>query len=283
MSVAICETGKLPSSIFWKIGQRVLFFYKMSLNILVASGVTSSLFAAILTTVSNKQTRFNFFAPLRDESNPVKLEALQKLGIVFLNKDALQQIKFDRTLWLSTHTDVEYLAKQAKLMPTLAINSAAILDILHGKQAEADANAYQKDKLNLYRISLLYNFIPGFFIQDVERQPWQSKGLHGETTERLFATKFIDNQDGWWQKTYCVTPLSYIATSLINWLSVPHTFDKTTVLCSQRPYRRFDLRHFAGLSTIEELEQQPRLPILYKDAQMDDAFVCKACKQAAGR
>ena len=261
----------------------MFFFQKMSLSILVASGATSCLFAALLTTIAKQrlQSKFSFFAPTRKESNPQIVEALQKLGIVFLDEEMLKQIKFERTLWLSTHTDTTILAQQAKLMPTLAINSAAILDILYGKQASGSASAYQKEKLDMYHVSLLYNFIPGFFIQDVERQPWQSKGLHGDTTEKIFAAPFVDvSLDAWWQKAYCVTPLSFATASIINWLFKPHMFDKTMILCSRRPYRRFELRNFAGLPLTEELKQQQSLPVLYKDVPIDDEQVVKACKIA---
>lgn len=255
----------------------------MSLNVLVASGITSSLFASILTTLQKEKLldQFVFFAPIRKESNQHIVEELQKHSIHFIAPDA--DIKFERTLWLSTHTDVDYLTKQAAAMPTLAINSGAILDILNGKQEAATANAYQKEKMALYNVPLLYNFVPGFFIQDVERQPWQSKGLHGDTTKKLFDHIFVDVHDGWWQKTYAVTPMSYITAAVINWLSKPNTFDKTVIMCSQRPFRRFDLRLFAGGLTIApELENSSLLPVANEQPfAVSSEDVIFACRRAA--
>lgn len=253
----------------------------MSLNVFVASGITSSLFASILTTLQKEKLldQFVFFAPIRKESNQLIVEELQKHAIHFIAPDT--NIKFDRTLWLSTHTDVDYLTKQAAVMPTLAINSGAILDILSGKQDAATANAYQKEKLALYNVPLLYNFVPGFFIQDVERQPWQSKGLHGDTTKKLFDHIFTD--DGWWQKTYAVTPMSYISAAVINWLSKPNTFDKTVIMCSQRPFRRLDLRLVAGgLNIVPEFENLSLLPVANEQPfAISTEDVIFACRRAA--
>lgn len=126
------------------------------------------------------------------------------------------------------------------MVPTLAINSGAVLDILSGKQPESTANAYQKSKLALLQVPKLFNFIPGFFIQDASDPDWASKGLHGDTTGAIFQQDFDEKFA--WDKAYCVTPKSILVDLIHSWLDCPANFASVTRVCSDRPYKRSELR-----------------------------------------
>ena len=126
--------------------------------------------------------------------------------------------------------------------PTLAINSGAILDIISGAHSEESANAYQKSKLALIRVPGLYNFIPGFFIQDLQDPDWASKGLHGDTTDTVFQKEFV--KDFAWDKAYRVTPKSILVNTILSWIQNPEHFSLVTRVCSEIPYKRSELRCF---------------------------------------
>lgn len=213
------------------------------LSIFIASGITSSLFASLLPML----TQYKLYAPIRHESNPTKIQALKDANVVFVESFIdIHTISFDRILWLSTHHgDMVLLEKYATDSFTLAINSGAILDILSGKQDEATTNIYQKSKLALYNVPKLYNFIPGFFIQDIADPGWASKGLHGDTTAKLFsAIHEYDGPDFDWMKAYAVTPKSHICSKILAWINEPLSFEKTTIVSSEKAYTRKELREF---------------------------------------
>lgn len=255
-----------------------------SSSIYIPAGVTSSLFASLLPSLSD----YTIYATVRPESNPTVVEALVKHGVLFVPKD--NNLHPDRILWLSTHDDVPYLSRYVEdKVPILAINSGAIMDILTGRQDEATANAYQKSKLALHRAEGIYNIIPGFFIQDLKDPEWASKGLHGDTTVKLFSTEQDPNFD--WGKAYSVTPKSYIVAVITNWLSEQiKAFPKTSMVCSDRQYRRFELRQKVFKNEVIT-GKGTDLPILtdpiYKDfphppnPPLTEKYIDNACENAS--
>ncbi|MBX9637203.1 MAG: hypothetical protein K2Q45_06600 [Nitrosomonas sp.] len=251
----------------------------MSVSVFVASGVTSSLFASLLVLLNEKRMRkaFTFYAPFRAESDKNRIDELEKEGVYFLRENT--GIGFHRTLWLSTHVDLEYLHAQSKTTPTLAINSAAILDIIpEGKPT----NNYQAAKMDLYKLPFVKNIISGFFIQDVHQFPWASKGLHGDTSNRVFSGANVQEnmrEDPWWQKSYCVTPISILCMAIIRWLEAPEELDKTTIICSATPFRRSDLRLVSNAYITPEAKFN-FLPAIVGQGTISDEAVILACRKA---
>lgn len=247
--------------------------------IYIPAGVTSSLFASLLPSLFS----YTLYATIRTDTDPQKIIELTKHDVLFTPRE--NSLKPDRILWFSTHDDVPYLTSQFPNTPILAINSGAILDIVMGRQDERTANEYQKSKLALYRADNICNIIPGFFIQDVKDPEWASKGLHADTTTKLFLEQGNDKSE-WWGKAYSVTPKSYIVRVILAWLASPESFPKASIVCSDRQYRRFELREKAGLS----YEGDRFLPILnepiYKDFPHPPGFtlsetnVEEACEKA---
>jgi hypothetical protein len=119
----------------------------------------------------------------------------------------------------------------------------------------------------------------------VKDPEWASKGLHGDTTAKLFS-EHSPSPGEWWEKAYSVTPKSYIVRVILAWLLSPESFPKASIVCSDRQYRRFELRKKAGLS----YEGYRFLPILnepiYKDFPHPPGFVLsetnveEACEKA---
>jgi hypothetical protein len=91
-------------------------------TIYIPAGVTSSLFASLLPSLSS----YILYASARPDTNVKKIQELSPY-VQFISKE--NDLKFDRILWLSTHDDVPYLTSQFPNTPILAINSGAILDI----------------------------------------------------------------------------------------------------------------------------------------------------------
>lgn len=220
------------------------------LSIFVASGVTSSLFASLLPMISHHK----LYAPIRAESDPVKIQAIKDAGVEFAPQEEYDHRIFDRVLWFSSHScseeELKRLERYAKEMPTMAVNSVAILGILRGKQDEVTANAYQKDKLSLSRVPKLYNLFSGFFIQDVKDPEWANKGLHGDTTAIVFADKLYEGKDFDWEKKFYVTPKSLFCSNCIcKWIDKPNDFDTKNVFCSTISYSRKQLREFGQVGS----------------------------------
>ena len=120
-----------------------------------------------------------------------------------------------------------------------------------GKQTEEQLNSYQRSKLSICRSPGVTIFIPGFYIEDMKIQEWASRGLHGDTTLKLFNKKFYDGKNFDWSKTYSVTPKSKLVSYIIEWLIHPQTFPNNLpiIVSSDRQYRRWELRKM-----VEDLE-----------------------------
>jgi len=245
------------------------------------SGVTSNLFSTLIPFFS--QTQFNVFATERqvtapqEGSDPKVIEAfntsaaqraervktIESFGVKFLSHEDALNATFDRVLWLSTHDDPELLAQFAVKAPTLVISSGAIMDYHRGKQALEDLNAYQRGKLALGNVPGVVTFIPGFYIEDIATAEWASKGLHSGTTPKLFGKPFYNGEDFDWGKCYSVTPKSFIIKAVSEWVIHPETFPKNepVIVCSDRQYRRWELREFVTRITGEQyLEQRHGSP-----------------------
>lgn len=214
------------------------------MRIFVAGGVTSNLFSALLP--SFLASEHCIFATVREETDQERVNILTKYGVRFIDKSESLRQHFHAVLWMSTHDDIEYLSCLAQKYPTLAISSAAIMDFYLGKETETQLNPYKQSKLALSRIPAITTLIPGFYIEDIETPTWASKGLHGDTTIKLFG-KYDSTFD--WNKAYSVTPKTVMVTVINEWLKHPDTFPKNepVIVCSDRIYRRWELRQLAGL------------------------------------
>lgn len=253
------------------------------LRIYIVAGVTSSLFASLLPTIRGV---YDVYATVRNESDPDRVAALRAAGIKFISTKEALGMSFARILWLSTHDDVGLLV-QFSSTPTVAINSGAIMDILMGKQDESTANAYQRSKMALYRVPGVYSFICGFFIEDLPVPSWASRGLHGDTTAKLFARDADPRFD--WNKAYSVTPKSYIVKALALWLEHPTEFQRAVIVCSDRQYRRHELRAMAKLPSQIDGQAPPLMEPVYATfphlpygLELTQESIEKACVEAAG-
>lgn len=217
------------------------------LSIYIAGGVTSNLFSALLPGFLDLHHKI--WATIREPIvNIERIKALSDLGIKLISKEEGIQQSFDAVLWLSTHDDFEFLSQLAAKNPTLAISSAAIMDYYLGKETEDQLNSYKRSKLLLARIPNIVTLVPGFYIEDIPTPNWASKGLHGDTTLKLFDQNLDNSFD--WNKMYSVTPKTSIVAIINEWLQTPNTFPKNqpVIACSDRAYRRWELRQMAGLS-----------------------------------
>jgi len=212
------------------------------MELYIASGVTSNLFASLLPFLLSS---YKIYASVRSSSNKERIDILEKLGIKIISfEEGLLLSDNIRILWLSTHDEPLKLEKLSQKGHTLAIASGAIMDFFLGKQKEEELNSYQKSKLSLCRVPGLSIFIPGFYIEDMNVPKWASKGLHGDTTPKLFGYDFYSEENFDWTKTYSVTPKSKIVCSIIEWLNHPQTFpiNQPIIVCSDRQFRRWELR-----------------------------------------
>ncbi len=273
------EDGAMYEGELMKVGKN--WIPMEGLSIYVLAGVTSNLFASLLSVLPPTYT---IFATVRVETNVDRVQILKDLGITFITHEQALERQFSRILWLSSHDDVELLGKFAKT-DTLAINSAAVMDLLMGKQDLATANAYQKSKFALFSVPNVYSLIPGFYIEDMPVPDWASKGLHGDTTAKLFdpnqlATGFD------WTKAYSVTPKSFIVMCIKEWLVKPTIINKNSpvIVCTDRQYRRHELRRAANLAGEEGLllldhiyETFPH----FQDIHITHESVVTACIKAA--
>lgn len=260
-------------------------------QIFIAGGVTSNLFSALLPSLID--AKHTLFATVRTETNPDRIRALSEHGIQFITKEESLNKMFDAVLWMSTHDDIEYLTLLSERSPTLAISSAAIMDYYFGIESEEQLNAYKRSKLALSRVPEITTLIPGFYIEDVATPQWASRGLHGDTTKKLFAKKADAAFD--WNKSYSVTPKSLMVLVINRWLNLPHTFahNEPIIVCSDRVYRRWELRaysrqpHFPGAQYLSPITDEiySKFPhATYDDGTsivVNDANVRHACAAAA--
>lgn len=115
------------------------------------------------------------------------------------------------------------------------------MDFYRGLEKEENLNAYKKAKLSVMRVPRVVSLVPGFYIEDVEVPDWASRGLHGDTTLKLFSKQggSID-----YSKCYSVTPKSFIVDVINEWVENPQLFPANVpvIACSDRQYRRWELR-----------------------------------------
>lgn len=230
---------------------------KKMLRIFIAGGVTSNLFSALLPGFIG--SKHLIYATVRQETSADRVKVLSEHGVHFITKEEGLTKTFDAVLWMSTHDDIEYLTALAQKVPTLAISSAAIMDYYLGKETEEQLNGYKRSKLALARVPHITTLIPGFYIEDVVTPSWASRGLHGDTTDKLFAVKADTTFD--WNKAYSVTPKSVMIQVINEWLMHPETFPRNEpiIVCSDRVYRRWELRErgATGLSCVEQFVLPP--------------------------
>jgi hypothetical protein len=125
------------------------------------------------------------------------------------------------------------------------------MDYFLGKQSEDSLNAYQRSKLAICRVPNVYAFIPGFYLEDIPTPPWASKGLHVDSTLKIFRADghVTAGPDFDWGRAYSVTPKTFIVTAIMAWLA-DNTIIPTNepiIVCSDRVYSRHELRSAAGL------------------------------------
>jgi hypothetical protein len=218
------------------------------LNIFIAGGVTSNLFSALLPSFIKAEHVIS--ATVREATNPERVKVLSGYGVKFISKEESLKKMFNAVLWMSTHEDVEYLTLLSRNTPTLIISSTAIMDYHLGKESEEQLNAYKRSKLALSRVPGVTTLIPGFYIEDVATPDWASRGLLGDTTDKLFAAQADATFD--WNKADSVTPKSFMISMINRWLDVPKRFfqNEPIIVCSDTVYRRWELRAFGHLKNI---------------------------------
>lgn len=246
--------------------------------IFVASGVSSNLFASCFIPLFEAGYIIYAMHP-RNKTKEIN-------GITYVSSLEEAQIVPHCILWFSTHDDHTILEMYASTAPTLAISSGAVTSYLQGKQAYESLNAYQKSKVSVLSVPNITVFIPGFFLEDAPLPAWSpSKGLHGDTTQVLFANELPKQLD--WNKCYSVTPKSYIVKAVCEWVQAP-SVKRRIAVCSDREYYRWELRAFAGLDMpVDVAFPEPKLDPIYKD--MDhilppisaDSIVSEACIKTA--
>lgn len=208
-------------------------------------GATSNLFSSLLP--SFLQNKHKLFSTVRLETSESRIMNLEKNGVQFIQPGAALELLKNtpsndaRVLWLSTHDDTETLSRLSQVAPTLAISSGAIMDFYRGLEKEENLNAYKKAKLSVLRVSNVVALVPGFYLEDIAVPDWASKGLHGETTAKLFSKQggAID-----YSKMYSVTPKTFIVNVINEWIANPQSFpvNVPVIACSDRQYRRWELR-----------------------------------------
>jgi hypothetical protein len=111
------------------------------------------------------------------------------------------------------------------------------------------------------RVPGVTKFVPGFFLEDMPLPTWAPKGLHGDTTQKLFSKSLPEAFD--WSKLYSVTPKSYICEAIKTWITSDVKPD-TYIVSSDREYRRWELRQIAGFRDLEP-KGDVRPELIYKD------------------
>lgn len=173
------------------------------------------------------------------------------------------------------------------------------MDYYLGKLSEEQLSAYARGKLQLAKIGVT-TFIPGFYLGDKKyicktaNNDWASQGLHGETTKKLFAKTAEADGKFDWNKAYSVTPLSIMVQIINEWLQHPETFPVgvPVIVCSDRQYRRWELRNMAILATEIGGAQPPLTDKIYSQFPhaltgkgdqiiITDEIVESACIEAA--
>jgi hypothetical protein len=208
----------------------------------VAGGATSHLFLSCLPSI--KLAYPTIYATVRNED-----AARQLLDVQFIDYEEARSITFSRVLWFSTQDDCSELEYWSRHCPTLAISSAAVLDVY--LYPEVQPSPYQLSKLKLHKLPDIWTFCPGFFINDTD-DPSLPPGLHGETNARLWSKTPADASE-WWNKAYAVSPKSIVIQTIQEWLANPSAFRCATslVLCSDTIYTRRQLRRM-GVGEEEE-------------------------------
>jgi hypothetical protein len=97
--------------------------------------------------------------------------------------------------------------------------------------------------------------VPVFYIDDEGYQTEHNRnGLHSDSTRIIFGNDnrdpsayFNKNLSYDWGRAYCVTPKSFLRKAVCYWLDHQESIPKNEwiVVCSDRPYRRYELRSFA--------------------------------------
>lgn len=218
------------------------------MNIYVATGVTSNLFASLLPSLCS--ARHIIYGTLRKRALHVpgeqeREDALRASGVQFVDECPAQ---VDRILWLSPHDDPEHLARLVAQAPTLFISSAAVMDYYRGAVKESALNTYQRSKLSMMRVRGVSSLVPGFYLEDMGALPkWASQGLHGASSRKLFADTMDTTFD--WTKCYSVTPKSALALAITGWIFDPTTvpIDMPVMCCSECEYSRAEIRQLSGL------------------------------------
>lgn len=247
------------------------------MNIFVV-GITSNLFVSLLPNIVTTTTS-KIFGLVRDSTQETRMERLRKFEIDFCKsaEECLEKLTKDtRVLWLSTHDDPIFLEKiLEKTSYVLVISSGALFDFIRGKQNEDSLNAYQKSKLNMFKVLGVSSIIPGFYLEDTTIPDWASKGLHGETTDILFKGK--EAPPGFnWDKLYSVTPKSSIVEAIVKWLHDPKSIvpNEVVIVCSEQEYTRREL------NTLEFVKREPiYAPYKHIVDIIDDKKVIKTIKK----
>jgi hypothetical protein len=205
-------------------------------SIYIISGVTSNLASSLVPVLRASLQRVYATSSKPAASIPAGVTLISHEEALARSGD------FSRALWLSPHDDVELVAKFAARLPTLVISSAAIMDhVMSGIPSEEALNAYQRSKLAMTRVTGVYCFVPGFFIDDIASYEGQSKGLHGDTSRKLYAHIKDETLD--YTKRYSVTPKSFLVAAIAGGVwATHHKPNELIVVCSDREYTRQELR-----------------------------------------
>ena len=273
-----------------------------------ASGCTSNF---VMTTFKTNLVNYinqdiDVYASVRN-SDSIESNILKASGIRMIStQDSLHDnFKPYRILWFSSHSDPDLLALYAKKAPTLLISSGAIMNYYLNPDSDnvgGNLSDYAYGKFAMSKVPGVHIFVPGFLIEDIGFTQNNKSGLHSESTKIIFgndngnAKTYLQTYcDYDWGRAYSVTPKSFLQTAIVRWIDDPDSMpiEQPIIVCSDRVYRRYELRELAGYEMPRETGFTVRglhLPMqdnkLYEhfyhipDSVLIDADIKRACEMA---
>lgn len=240
------------------------------MNLYVATGITSSLFAALLPHLSG----YNVVGSVRELTLPsdatedqkqkydeqvAHREYLEDRGVALVNYDGTseglgksidsQMTGKDRNqwriLWFSSHDDQANLLKCANYADTIAIGSGAMVDFYLGKidltTTQPGVIAYIQSKLRMALTPGVTLFCPGFYVEDDATIPRTPGGLHHDTQDVLLKPECDVNFN--WGKAKYITLKSELVRGILQWIANSSPYlNKWYLVGTERPWQRWELR-----------------------------------------
>jgi hypothetical protein len=229
-------------------------------KVFIASGITSSLFSSLIPFL--RYSAKEVYGVVRDTEDAEKRKHLDYLRyqgcnlVQISNGNSLSktienffkilnmtksEIDNWRILWFSTHDDRETLDVCARIAPTLAIGSGAMIDFYLGSVPKS--NDYIDSKLRMALTPNVTTLCCGFFLEDDPNIPPSPSGLHRDTTLILTkCTNGIIADPKWWSKGYYLTPKTFVCEAIVRWIADSHNkIGKWYHVGSIRTYSRAEI------------------------------------------